>query len=320
MAAVAPGLTVIFMFKNHVQHKNKNKYYFTDFVNHDIVYLNVELEALAEGILVELSSSELARISNFMKSRYGVDLSEKSVLVSGRLVNKITALGYTSYNEFMDRVEADPNGEDTHLLINTLTTNHTYLMREPIHFQFMREVALPEIRQKCANTRDVRIWSAAASSGEEAYSIVMTLKDFFGFDADRWDTKVLATDISTKALAKAKEGIFTEEQTEKLPPRWLKLYFNELPDGGFQVKREYRNEIIFNTFNLMDPFPWKKRFHIIFLRNVMIYFDEDTKRELINKVYEFLEPGGYLFIGSTETIDKTATKLIHVRPSVYTKP
>ena len=269
---------------------------------------------------MELSTAEMSRICCFMKSHYGVDLTDKGVLVSGRLVNKLTAAGYSSYNEFMDRVEADPKGEEAHLLINTLTTNHTFLMREPVHFEFMREVALPEIRRRCADTKDVRIWSAAASSGEEAYSIMMTLKDFFGFDAGAWDTKVLATDISTKALAKAKEGIFTPEQVVNLPGRWLKVYFNRLADGNFQIRPEYRDEIIFNTFNLMDPFPWKKKFHIIFLRNVMIYFDEATKRELIDKMYRFLEPGGYLFIGTTETIDKSATRLQHVRPSIYVRP
>lgn len=268
---------------------------------------------------MELKNSELQRISTFMKSRYGVDLTNKSVLVSGRLENKLNRLGYKSYDEYMDRVEADPMGEEAHNLINALTTNHTFFMRESIHFDFMREIALPEIKQACAQTKDVRIWSAAASSGEEAYTIVMTLKDFFGYEAAQWDTKVLATDISTKALTAAKEGVFRPEQIDNLPTRWIKQHFSKLPDGDYRVKPELRNEVIFNTFNLMDPFPFRKRFHIIFLRNVMIYFDEPTKRELIEKIYKFLEPGGYLFIGTTETIDKTATPLVHVRPSIYMK-
>lgn len=269
---------------------------------------------------MELKKDELARISAFMKQNYGVNLAEKAVMVAGRLENKISRIGFTSYSEFMDKVEANPAGEEAHLLINTLTTNHTFFMRESIHFDFMREVALPELKQKCARTKDMRIWSAAASSGEEAYSIVMTIKDFLGLEADQWDTKVLATDISTKVLAEAKEGIFHTEEIESLPTRWIRQYFKKVGDGDYQAKPELRNEVIFNTFNLMDPFPFRKRFHIIFLRNVMIYFDEDTKRDLIKKMNEFLEPGGYLFIGTTETIDKAASGLIHVRPSIYMKP
>lgn len=268
---------------------------------------------------MELTSTEMSRITVFMKKNYGVDLQEKSTLISGRLENKIVRLGIHSYNEFMDKVEADIHGEEATLLVNSLTTNHTFFMREAIHFDFMREVALPQIRSKCAATKDVRIWSAASSSGEEAYSIVMTMKDFFGIEAERWDTTVLATDISTKALAAAKEGIYRAEAVEALPDRWIKQHFKKLDEESYQVKEATRKEVIFNTFNLMEPFPWKRKFHIIFLRNVMIYFDEPTKKELIDKMYRFLEPGGYLFIGTTETIDKTATPLAHVKPSIYMK-
>lgn len=271
------------------------------------------------GSILELKPTELRRISGFMKSHYGVDLSEKSTLITGRLENKLTRMELDSFDAFMDLVEKNPGGDEEQLLVNTLTTNHTFFMRENVHFDFMRDVALPEIKAKYAASKDIRIWSAAASSGEEAYSIVMTVKDFFGFDAAQWDTKVLATDISTKVIEAAKEGIYRPEQVASLPTRWIKQHFTKLPSGDYQAKQELRDEVIFNTFNLMDPFPWKKKFQIIFLRNVMIYFDEKTKRELIDKMYKFLEPGGYLFIGTTETIDKTATQLKHVQPSIYTK-
>lgn len=254
-----------------------------------------------------------------MKERYGVELLKKRTLVEGRLENKLTGLGYTSYDEFLNHVIREPDGEAARLLVNTLTTNHTFFMREAIHFDFMREVALPEIRRSAESTHDIRIWSAAASSGEEAYTIVMTIKDFFGFDAVNWDTKVLATDISTKALDKAKEGIYRADQLEGLPTRWIRQHFHKLSGEEYQVRPELREEVIFNTFNLMDPFPWKRRFHIIFLRNVMIYFDEVTKASLISKVYQFLEPGGYLFIGTTETIETEGTGFEHVRPSIYMK-
>lgn len=288
-------------------------------MKYDIVCLKVDYYVHDGGCNLELKPAELRRISGFMKSHYGVDLSEKSTLITGRLENKLNSRGIPSYDAFMDLVEKDPDGEEAHLLINSLTTNHTFFMRESIHFDFLKEVALPEIKAKYSATKDIRIWSAAASSGEEAYSIVMTIKDFFGFEANQWDSKVLATDISTKVIAAAKEGIYHPEQIASLPTRWIRQYFTKLPNGDYQAKKELRDEVIFNTFNLMDPFPWKKKFHVIFLRNVMIYFDEQTKRELIDKMYKYLEPGGYLFIGTTETIDKSATPLKHVQPSIYTK-
>lgn len=269
---------------------------------------------------MELTEAELTRISTFMKAKYGVDLKKKSTLITGRLENKLHRLGIESYTEFMNRIERNPGGDEAALLVNALTTNHTYFLREPVHFDFMRDVALPRIKERCAATHDVRIWSAAASSGEEAYSIVMTLKDFFGLDSANWDTKVLATDISTKALLTAREGIYSADRIAELPERWIRQHFTKLPDGNYRVKDETRAEVIFNTFNLMDPFPWKKRFHIIFLRNVMIYFDEKTKRDLMDNICRFLEPGGYVFIGTTETIDKAACGLIHVQPSIYIKP
>lgn len=266
-----------------------------------------------------LTDDELNRIAKYIKDRYGVDLHSKRTLISGRLDNKLTNLGYSTYTEFMDKVMKDPSGDEATLLVNTLTTNHTFFLREALHFDFLRETALPEIKQKAAKTKDVRIWSAAASSGEEAYTIVMTIKDFFGLEADAWDTKVLATDVSTKVLEQAKQGIYRADQLDGLPDRWVRMHFKKISETEYQVKPETRSEVIFHTFNLMDDFPWKKRFNIIFLRNVMIYFDEPTKANLIRKMCQFLEPGGYLFIGTTETIEIEGTGLRHVRPSIYTR-
>lgn len=275
---------------------------------------------------MELSEKELKRISDYMKSNYGVDLAGKYILVSGRLENKLSKRGFTSYDEFMDKVESGTGEEEKKFLINTLTTNHTYFMREPVHFDFLREVALPKFRDLETATHDIRIWSAASSSGEEAYSIVMCIKEFFGIDSGRWDTTVLATDISTQALMKAKAGRYRAESVEELPEKWVKTFFkklapcDEVQGVEYEVKPEYRKEVVFNTFNLMDPFRWKKKFHIIFLRNVMIYFDEKTKLDLVRKMTDYLVEGGYLIIGTTETIDHERAGLVHVRPSVFMKP
>ena len=148
----------------------------------------------------------------------------------------------------------------------------------------------------------------------------MVLTDFFGFEHDEWDTQILATDISTEALLKASEGIYTKEQTDPLPENWKRRFLRQKYGGElFEISKEIRDQVIFRKFNLMDPFPFKRKMHVIFLRNVMIYFDRETRKELIRKIYEVMEPGGYLFIGKTETLDKTDLSLEMIDSSIYRK-
>ena len=219
----------------------------------------------------------------------------------------------------MAKVEKNPKGSEATDLVNILTTNHTYFMRESEHFDFMKNVALPWAKAKAMNTKDLRIWCGASSTGEEPYMIAMVLADFFGVEKEKWDTKVLATDISTKALKQAMAGIYSAEQMKKIPEQWRRHFFKSIPGGQFQVKDELKKEVIFRQFNLMDPFPFKKKMHVVFLRNVMIYFDEPTKQEVVQKVYNSLVPGGYLFIGTTETIDRGTTPFQIVQPSIFRK-
>ena len=267
-----------------------------------------------------IKDDEFIRIASYMKQRYGIDLYQKKVIVNGRLENYIKRGGWKTFDEFMNAVEQDKTGNQEKMLVNFLTTNHTYFMREFEHFDFFKNEVLPWLHQKEAERRDLRIWCGAASSGEEPYMIAMVLADFFGMERDRWDTKVLATDISTKVLQKAMAGIYSDEQLKNIPEHWKKRFFNKLPGGTqFQVKQELKDEVIFRQFNLMDPFPFKRRMHTIFLRNVMIYFDDHTKRQLVQKVYDALEPGGYLFIGTTETIDRNSTPFQIIQPSIFRK-
>lgn len=266
-----------------------------------------------------MTDSEFARIVKYTAMRYGINLYNKKVMVAGRLDNYLESNGYKSYDEYMDKVESDFTGQEAQNLINILTTNHTYFMRESEHFEFLKDVILPELKEREKATRDLRIWSAAASSGEEPYTIAMVIKDFFGLDYLNWDTSILATDISKKVLDKAVDGIYSKEQIQQLPSWWQKSNFVRVDEENYQVRKEIRDRVIFRQFNLMNPFPFKRQLHVVFLRNVMIYFDEETKRRLIHKIYDFMEPGGYLIIGSTENIDKSATKFNFIRPSVFRK-
>jgi len=269
---------------------------------------------------LKLSDSEFQRIVSYVKSNYGIVLDQKRVLIEGRLENYLVKHDYKSYHEYMGLVESNPRGNEAANLINVLTTNHTYFMRESEHFSYLRQVVLPWIRKKAGSTRDVRIWCAASSTGEEPYTIAMVIADYFGLEHGSWDTQVLATDISTDVLRRAMEGIYTSEQVEVLPDNWRRRFFRKIiNEDAYRVTDELKREVIYRKFNLMDEFPFRKKLHVVFLRNVMIYFDEKTKRELIQKVYDAMEPGGYLFIGQTESIAKEYCPFEHVRPSVYRK-
>lgn len=267
-----------------------------------------------------ITDEELQRISVFMKQRYGIELGQKKVIVNGRLQNYLRKNGWSNYHEFMDAVERDKTGTQEKILVNFLTTNHTYFMREFEHFDYFRSVVLPWLKTKEAASKDLRIWCGAASTGEEPYMIAMVLSDFFGLEKDQWDKKILATDISTKVLQQAMLGIYSDEQLKNLPEQWKRHFFKAIAGGSqYQVTEELKREVIFRQFNLMDPLPFKRKFHIVFLRNVMIYFQDDTKYQLIQRIYDHMEPGGYLFIGLTERLDRRMMKFNYVQPSIYRK-
>lgn len=266
-----------------------------------------------------ITDEEFFRIVTFMKQRYGIELSQKKVIVNGRLENHLKHNGYPNFHAFMDDVERDTTGSKEKILVNYLTTNHTYFMREFEHFDYFKSVVLPYLRKKEAGRKDLRIWCGAASTGEEPYMIAMVLAEFFGLERNQWDTKVLATDISTKALQQAMAGVYSADRIQSLPDQWKRSFFKPTAGGQYQVKEELKQEVIFRKLNLMDPLPFKKKLHTIFLRNVMIYFNEETKRDLTQRVYDVLEPGGYFFIGTTETLDRSYTPFEIIQPSIFRK-
>lgn len=265
-----------------------------------------------------LTDGEFQRIVTYVKKHYGIDLSQKRVLVGGRLENYLARNGYANYNEFMEKVEKNPHGSEATDMVNILTTNHTYFMRESEHFEFMKNVALPWAKSKTMGTKDLRVWCGASSTGEEPYTLAMIIQDFFGMDHS-WDTRLLATDISLKVLDYASKGVYLKEDMEPLPVNWKRHYFKQISQDEFRVKDELKKQVIFKQFNLMDPIKFKKKFHIVFLRNVMIYFQDDIKYPLIERIYDHMEPGGYLFIGLTERLERQMVKFNYVQPSIYRK-
>lgn len=267
-----------------------------------------------------MSQEEFLRVSIFLKNKYGIDMTKKKEIVSGRLDNFIRNHDFENYHDFMNSLEVDDTGELEKELVNLLTTNHTYFMREPEHFEFLRKEVLPYLKKKEQGRKDLCIWCAASSTGEEPYTVAMVLMDFLGLEHEKWDTKVLATDISTNVLQQAVSGVYGAEQISSLPGAWKRRFFRQVSgEDSYMATQELKDQVIFRKFNLMDRFPFKRKMHVVFLRNVMIYFDEKTKNELIRKVYDVMEPGGYLFIGQTETINREYAPFQMIRPSIFRK-
>lgn len=270
---------------------------------------------------VSISDKDFERLVSYVHDNYGIDLSKKRVMIEGRLGNVLQTRGFSDYTSFLDMIFADKTGAEVVNLMNRLTTNHTYFLREPEHYDFMRNVFLPEIKEKKKNKKVIYLWSAGCSSGEESYTNVIEMLEFFGSEAKQWDTKILATDISVKVLAKAQQAVYHKDSMKNLSPEVAKKYFTSVGNDCFKVNDDVRSQVVFKVFNLMDSIPYKKNpFDLIFCRNVMIYFDAETKIKLVNRFYDVLAPGGYLFIGHAESIPRDATNFRYIKPAIYQKP
>ena len=270
--------------------------------------------------MTNITEKEFSLLVDYVKQNYGINLTEKKMLVVGRLQNILINKNMKSFSEYFDYISSDQTGDSVVELINKLTTNHTYFLREAEHFHFFSSKVLPELVARQSKSKDLRIWSAGCSTGEEPYTLAMIIADHFGSDKGFWDTKLLATDISTKVINAAVSGVYPNEQLSTLPDHWRRGYFKKLDEEKSVISDRIKNEVIFRIFNLMNEgFPFKKKFHVIFCRNVMIYFDARTKRELVNRFYEQTESGGYLFIGHSESIGRDETKYRYIMPAVYRK-
>ena len=173
---------------------------------------------------VKITDKEFERLVKFIHSKYGIDLSRKRVLIEGRLSKMIAERGHSSYTEYLNKVFSDETGLETVTLVNKLTTNHTYFMREAQHFEFLKNVMLPHI-EKTVKDKDARIWCAASSSGEEPYTIAMIIDEYFGNRRQGWDLRILATDLSTDILKKAQKATYSEEALKDVPISWKTKYF-----------------------------------------------------------------------------------------------
>ncbi len=263
-----------------------------------------------------ISDADFTRLVNFVHSNYGIDLSQKRQLITGRLSVAIKQKGYTSFSSFVDHLLKVNDETEVTLLLDKLTTNYTFFMREQDHLEYFRKNIIPEIVRRHQGDKTLAIWSAGCSTGEEPYNISMYLFDYLGGQASQWDTRILATDISSRALTAARKGIYDLPDT--IPTAWKQKYF--VPDGSghFAVTPQVKNNVIFQPFNLMSPIRFKRKFDVIFCRNVMIYFDQPTKDALVQRFYDATVPGGYLLISYSENLSQN-TSYRRLAPATFQK-
>lgn len=278
---------------------------------------------LGANSLMAISDNEFARFKKFVYSHFGINLTdEKRTLVVGRMQKYLRQNNFLDFSQYLNWIEKNPTPDALSELINRISTNHTFFFRENDHFNYMKSTALPEIDKIMhkENTNDLRVWCAAAATGEEPYTLATVLKEYYGINYNKLDAGLLATDISVKALESAQAGIFASERLDKTPENIKRKYFKQQADGTYMVSPELKKEVTYRRFNLMNEvFPFKKKFHIIFCRNVMIYFDKKTRDTLAQKLYDCTAPGGYLFIGHSETLGRDECPYEYVMPAVYRK-
>jgi len=265
-----------------------------------------------------LKAREFAKIRQLAYDTFGLDLrAGKETLVSTRLGKQIRESGCRSFDEYYQHVVEDSTGESLINLIDALTTNHTSFFREPAHFDFLRKTFLPEWKDRGT----IGIWSAACSTGEEPYSIAIGLLEELG-PAAPGKIRILATDISTRVLAKAGQGIYPAERFEGLPGLQLRRFWLRGEGdwaGCYRAKKQLRALVEFRRLNLLEPVPQIGHFPLIFCRNVMIYFDKPTQQRVVERLAGCLEPGGYLLTGHAESLTGIEHGLKYVQPAIYRK-
>jgi chemotaxis protein methyltransferase CheR len=275
---------------------------------------------------LELGDREFERFSRIIYETSRIALNDgKKELLRARLGKILRRRGIASFREYLALVEEDRTGGELTILLDAISTNLTSFFREADHFRFLEGTVLSQLDalRKSRGEGKIRAWSAGCSSGEEPYSLAITLLEALGGGAG-WDIRLLATDISTRVLAMARNGLYAGERLKAVAPQVVGRHF--LPETGddgqerFRVAPSVRNLVTFGHLNLLEPYPFKGPFDFIFCRNVMIYFDKKTQETLVNGFHRYLADGGYLFIGHSESLNGIDHPFRYVRPSVYQRP
>jgi len=272
-------------------------------------------ESQRSVVNVAITPAEFDRVCKLAYERAGISMApSKKALVESRLGKRVIHNGCKSYSEYLQLINGPQGAKELQTALDLLTTNETYFFREPQHFEHLRNEV---VRKHRLGTR-LRIWSAACSTGEEPYSIAMLLS------ATRpvgdWD--IVASDLSTQVLAKARAAHYPMSRAQGIPQEYLRSYCLKgtgSQAGTLLIEQKIRSRVQFMQANLVEPLPGVGQFDVIFLRNVMIYFDVDTKRRVVSQLIPALLPGGYFYIGHSETLNGVTTSLEQIAPAIYRK-
>lgn len=267
------------------------------------------------SLLSEISPFVFHKIRDYVYRTAGIIIgADKTAMVTGRLWRRLELLGHKDYETYFAYVNSPAGAQERATMLDLLTTNETYFFREPAHFNFLRDEILPQ-----QGNKKMRVWCAAASTGEEPHSIAMVLADTLG----KGDWDILATDISGKVLEHARTGVYRAERINHIPPEYLKNYCRRgigEYEGMLAVVPSLRSRIRFEQHNLLHARESNEQFDVIFLRNVLIYFDNDTKQKVIENMMQSLRPGGWLIMGHCESLQGLKVGVTAVSPSIYRKP
>lgn len=260
-----------------------------------------------------ITTDDYSYLSTVLRTKSGLALGPgKEYLLESRLPPVAKAYGFGSVNEMVATLRAGPHQELIKAVCDAMATGETFFFRDTVPFEIMRTAVLPELAERCRRGgRTLRIWSSAASTGQEAYSIAMLLADM-GVQLSGVQVDLVATDFSSHALNRARRAVFTQIEVQRgLPERYLRQFFISTPDG-FRLSDDIRRRVAFRELNLLESFRSLGQFDIVLCRNVLIYFDTMTKKDVLDRLSSALMPGGYLFLGATETAFGLSERLVRV--------
>lgn len=271
------------------------------------------------GRQFEFTRADFDRIRALVRRHTGISLGDhKQELVYGRVSRRLNALGLSSFAQYCELLESDSSAE-LESFRNAVTTNLTSFFRENHHFEYLAQRVLPELQARNAAENRLRVWSAGCSTGEEPYSVAMTILENWR-RIESWDARMLATDLDSQVLATAREGIYPAERLDPVPESRRRRWFSPVRRGeeeALRANEELRRFITFKQLNLMNAWPVRGPFDIIFCRNVVIYFDKETQRQLFERIAALQRPGDYLFIGHSESLHRICDRYELVGKTIY---
>ena len=272
----------------------------------------------------EISKKDYDFIRDLIYRETRINLGDhKRELVTARLGKRIRALDLDTIGDYCSMLRKDTKNGELYHLIDAISTNHTFFFREINHFNFLNQVLLPQFAEgRLGNSRSLKVWSSACSTGEEPYSVAITLAEFLKDRPDvHWD--IQCSDISTRVLDFASKAIYDQSRLQHVQADWRRRHFQKgekQMKGYFRIHPNLRKRLQFQRLNLFDRFPWNEKFQVIFCRNVMIYFDRETQEDLVGRLANHLVPGGYLFIGHAESLAGVRHPYETVKPAIYRLP